>query len=466
MKRFGDITGVHIIADDMIVAADTVEEHDKILHQVMQRARQENVQFNKRKLQFQVSQVLYMGNLISAEGLKPDRSKIEAILDMPTPEDKPALQRLLGMVKFLSPYIPNESEITAPLRMLLKKEAAWNWQPEHDKSLQRVKKVLVSKPVLRFYDVSQPVTIQADACQTGLGCCLMQEGQLIHYASRAMTEAEKNYAQIEKELLTICFACNKFHQYVFGKTVNVQTDHRPLEAIFRKPLGNASPRLQRMLLKLQRYDLEVKYVPGKLMHMADTLSRAYLSNTPTDDSFSEDLEVMVHALARDIPVGAGWKAQIRAEAAEDPELQILRRATLLGWPRCKHSAPAILQEYWAVKNDMHLADGMLCVDDRILVPRSLQQEVLALLHESHMGSEKMKARARRALYWTNMSTDIDRTAASCTTCLHYRNAQQREPLNTHTQSQTDHGKNWALTFSHLEGRTTYWWLIITANTLK
>ena len=78
-------------------------------------------------MQFQVSQVLYMGKLISAESLKPDRSKIEAILNMPTPEDKPVLQRLLGMLKFLSPYIPSESKITAPLCMLLKKEVAWNW---------------------------------------------------------------------------------------------------------------------------------------------------------------------------------------------------------------------------------------------------------------------------------------------------------------------------------------------------
>ena len=96
-----------------------------------------------------------------------------------------------------------------------------------------------------------------------------------------MTETETNYAQIEKELLAICYACRKFHQYILGKTVNVQTDHRPLESIFRKPLGVTPPRLQRMLLRLQQYDLDVGYVPGKLMFIADTLSRTPLPDEPS-----------------------------------------------------------------------------------------------------------------------------------------------------------------------------------------
>ena len=94
-----------------------------------------------------------------------------------------------------------------------------------------------------------------------------------------MTDTEKNYAQIEKELLAICYTCHKFHQNVNGKPVNVQTDHRPLEAIFKKSLGNVTPRLQRMLLRLQRCELDVRYVMGKYVYIADTLSRA---NLPCD----------------------------------------------------------------------------------------------------------------------------------------------------------------------------------------
>ena len=148
--------------------------------------------------------VLYMGNIITPEGLTPDKSKIRAIADMPTPENKPALKHLLGMGKYLAQYIPNESETTAPLRALLKKDAAWSWEAEHTQRLNKVKAALATEPVLRYQDVSKPVTIQADASQSGLGCCLLSEGWPVHYASRSMTDNEKNYAQIEKELLAIC----------------------------------------------------------------------------------------------------------------------------------------------------------------------------------------------------------------------------------------------------------------------
>ena len=104
-----------------------------------------------------------MGNLVSSKGLKPDPKKVEAIVDMPTPINVPSLQRLLGMIKYLAQYIPNESTITAPLRALLKKEVEWNWTFEHDSAMNKLREVLTSEPVLAYYDVTKPVTIQADA---------------------------------------------------------------------------------------------------------------------------------------------------------------------------------------------------------------------------------------------------------------------------------------------------------------
>ena len=99
----------------------------------------------------------------------------------------------------------------------------------------------------------------------------MQQDRPVAFASRALTEAEQNYSHIEKEMLAICFACQKFHQYIYGKSIDVHSEHRPLESILKKPIGKASPRLQRMMLQLQRYTLNVRYVPGTLMYVADTL---------------------------------------------------------------------------------------------------------------------------------------------------------------------------------------------------
>ena len=108
---FSDISRVHVIADDLIIAVATEQEHDAILRKVLDRAKDKGVRFNY-KIQFKVSEVEYMGNLVSSKGIKRDPKKVEAIVDMPTPTDVPSLQRLLGMIKYLAQYIPNESAIT------------------------------------------------------------------------------------------------------------------------------------------------------------------------------------------------------------------------------------------------------------------------------------------------------------------------------------------------------------------
>ena len=103
------------------------------------------------------------------------------------------------------------SEVTSPLRSLLRKDVDWAWHPEHEAALDKLKQILTNKPVLRFFDVDQPSTLQVDASKGGLGACLLQEGQPVAYASRSLTSAEENYAQIEKELLAIVFGCEHFN---------------------------------------------------------------------------------------------------------------------------------------------------------------------------------------------------------------------------------------------------------------
>ena len=128
-------------------------------------------------------------------------------------------------------------------------------------------------------DVKKPVVLQTDASQSGLGAVVMQEGKPIACASKALSAAQRNYAQIEKEMAAIAFGAEKFHQYLYGKKVLVETDHKPLEAICKKSLISAPARLQRFLLQVQKYDLEVVHKPGKEMFISDALSRVYLPGT-------------------------------------------------------------------------------------------------------------------------------------------------------------------------------------------
>ena len=219
------------------------------------------------------------------------------------------------MVKYLAQFIPNESDITAPL----KQDVDWSCMPEHDEAIGKLKKILMSQPVLQFYDVTKPVKIQADASQKGLGACLIQDNKPVAYLSRALTSAEVNYAQLEKELLAICFTCDKFHQFIYGKEVDIESDHK-LQIILKKPVTKASPRVERMMLRLQRYDINVKYLPGNQMFLADTLSRAYIKGVP-DRELENDIEVMVHALVRDLPATPTKIKMVRESTESDETLQ-------------------------------------------------------------------------------------------------------------------------------------------------
>ena len=284
-KSFEEIDGVHVIADDMIIAAETEEKHDQILRKVLIRARQNNIKFNPSKIQLKKSEVIYMGNILTKHGIKPDSEKVKAVSDMSDPSSKGDVRRLIGILNYLSPYIPNMSDTTSPIRSLMKNDVQFKWLPKHSCALDKIKKVLTSEPVLQFYNPNKGITIQCDASKAGLGACHLQEGGPVAYASRSLTEVEQRWFQIEKELLSIVFAAERFHLYIYiyGREVEVENDQKPLETILRKPIQRASPRIQLMMLNLLRYKLYVKYVPGKKVLIADALSRAYTDSADTQD---------------------------------------------------------------------------------------------------------------------------------------------------------------------------------------
>ena len=287
----GGLEGVVPIFDDILIFGvgetkeEAIENHDQRLKSLFERCRNKGIKLNKEKSKFSLSEVSFMGHIISNEGLKPDPAKIQGICEMPTPKSKQDVKRLLGMVNYLQKFAPNLSEVTAPMRDLLKEENVFLWDEQlHGRSFEQVKKLISEAPVLKYFDPKGETELQCDASENGLGACLMQGGQPIGYASRAMTPTEINYAQIEKELLSIVFGVERFVQYVQGRPVKVETDHKPLESIFKKSLISAPKRLQRMMLRLQKYDLEVNYKKGSQMYLADTLSRAFLESLGHKDT--------------------------------------------------------------------------------------------------------------------------------------------------------------------------------------
>ena len=241
-------------------------------------------------------------------------------MEMPAPSDKKGVERLLGTINYLAKFIPDMSTKTLLIRDLLKRDVAFEWGPSQDKAFQEIKHTLSVAPVLAFYDVTKPVVITCDASKSGLGAALLQENKPIAYASRALSDAEKRYAQIKKELLAVVFAFRKFHQYTYGKEAHVESDHKPLEMIVKKPLAEAPPRLQRMLLQLQKYSFDLKFRPGKDMVLADTLSRAYIPEDPADTSMEEELECAVHLITENAPISDARLDEIKQMTKTDTAL--------------------------------------------------------------------------------------------------------------------------------------------------
>ena len=418
-----DIDGCEAIVDDILIWGKDMTEHDERLKRVLSRAREYNLKLNKSKCEFRKDQVTYVGHTLSSEGVKPDVEKVRAVKEMSAPQNKKELMTFMGFIQYLGKFLPNLSEIGAPLRVLLEKETEWHWETPQEKSFQMLKSLISKTPVLCYYDHKKPLVLSVDASSKGLGAVLIQEEKPVAYASRALTKCQQNYAQIEKEALAIAYGCQKFHEYVFGRQVQVESDHKPLQSIFKKPLYKAPPRLQRLLLNLQKYDLEVTYKPGKEMFLADTLSRAYLEETKEDLLPDFEVNTLMY-----LPVTPEKHKELQEETARDEELQQLQDVVLDGWPIVKSELSHSIRQYWNFRDEIACVDGLMFKNHKIIVPRTMRRKMLNLIHKSHLGVVKCKSRARDVLYWPGMSSEIEDIVSKCSVCALHLSSNNKEPM--------------------------------------
>ena len=279
------------------------------------------------------------------------------------PEDKKAVHHLLGMINYVGKFIPNLAEITKPLREVLKKEIDWHWNKSHEEAVNKIKELLISRSCLAFFDPSKAIQIQVDASKSGIGAVLMQNGKPVSYASRSLTNAQKNYAIIEKELLAVLFGCERFHQFVYGSGVTIISDHKPLESIMKKPLSKAPARLQRMLL--QRYKINLLYKPGRDMLFADTLARGHLKEDGEEIN-KEEINAHIHMIcsntASDEKTG-----KIQEMTQKDNVLRQLKIFITNGWPKQKSDLTGEILSYWSFQEELSVINGTIYKGHRIVI---------------------------------------------------------------------------------------------------
>lgn len=391
--------------DDLIIFSRTFSEHLEHLSVVAHLIYEAGLRFHPKKCFFAKELIEYLGHIISSMGILPDPRKLRAIIDFPAPMTVKQTQAFLGMVNFYRKHVHKISEIAHPLTQLTRKSVPWTWGEVEETAFQSLKNCLTNPPILGYPDWSRSFHIYTDASDTGLGSILCQfqdphgTGEdvevTIAYNSKHLSDRERRYSTVEKELYAIVHAVTIFRPYIYGQRFKIYSDHRPLSYLYNKkePAG----RLSRWALKLQEYQFEIVYQPGK-EQKADCLSR-----TPVP---------IVHAVFSAVEI---W-----IQAQKDDKLG-------------KEILDNLKTEKYKDKYKL-LDDGLLATSDgRVYVPKELREEVLFLNHDhklaSHLGIAKTLARIVKRYFWPGLHAAVTAHVKACLTCAKYKSqGTNRAPL--------------------------------------
>ncbi|XP_074649040.1 protein NYNRIN-like [Tubulanus polymorphus] len=284
---------------------------------------------------------------------------------MPAPTDVTGIKRLCGMVQYLARFLPNLASDLEPIRALTRNDAPWNWSVECEAAFEKVKQSLSTTPALAYFDPAKPVELQVDSSKDGLGAVLLQDKHPVEYASRSLTSAERNWAQIEKEMLSIVFALERFDQCTYGRSVTVENDHKPS---WRDP-------------------------------SSWTLSRACADG---DDNRPRILEVREFGGIPDALV-----EEIMTAMDTDESMEVLKSLILDGWPNRKDLVPDCAKPYYDMRDVMSIDSSSVIVKGgAVFIPVALRSDMKRRLHSAHLGYQKSLKQHADVQPWDKVGVDL------------------------------------------------------------
>lgn len=284
-----------VYLDDLIVFGKNLENHNRNLMEVFQRLRKVNLKLNPQKCEFLKKELLYLGHVVSNEGVLPDPEKIIAIKEFPVPTNSEEVKRFVAFANYYRKFIERFAEIVMPLNYLSKKNVSFIWNDQCQVSFETLKEKISSPPVLQYPNFSEDNTfiLQTDASGYALGAVLSNgDNRPVAFASRTLNKAEKNYPTIQKELLSIVWAIKHFRPYLYGTSFIIRTDHKPLIYLFG--MRDPSSRLLKFRLALEEYDFKIEYIKGSDNGPADALSRVHMTSQELK-SLNENIYVTTRA---------------------------------------------------------------------------------------------------------------------------------------------------------------------------
>ena len=382
------IDGVHVYADDVLIASRTVDEHREAVREVLTRLLAQGWLVKGSKCLWAQPEVPFLGRLVGVEGVRVDPAGVAELQRMPAPRDKSELRSLLGALQWVAPFVKGFAGLAQPLRNLLADRAPFLWGDPQRGAFAAIKSALSRPPVLAHPNLDMPWQLEADASGRGWGAVLLQGGRPVAYASRAWQPAEQHLPITQQELLALLFACREWRHLIEGGRVEATTDHRALQWL--TTLQDAPGRLGQWAAELAEFGLSIKFIPGDRQGLADPLSRLIAAALPVPDA-----NEFAAAQRRDT-----WcSGLLRRLADGDKELR----------------SSYVVNEVGVLCIVKHRFDQPLLLP---CVPAGLVSVILTALHdaEGHPGRDATLSAAGLSFHWPSLRADVEAFTASCTSC--------------------------------------------------
>lgn len=451
--------------DDTLLWADNIEESFFQTIEWLDTCGKNGITLNPSKFVFAQEEVEFAGFRITLDRVQPCKRYLQAISEFPTPQNITDVRSWFGLLNQVA-YAFAMAEKMAPFRDLLKSKSPFKWDENMNKLFEE-SKITIIKAIqkgVQIFDKSRPTCLTTDWSKSGIGFWLSQKHcncpsnepfccrtgwQVTLVGSRFTHPAESRYAPIEGEALAVADALDKARYFVLGcHNLIIAVDHKPLLKIFRDRAFEDIPnaRLRNLKERTLRYRFRIIHIPGAKNCAADTTSRhpagepqpkkmqldddtASIDSRPESNllaklRISDSTEVATNldditrlsAVATLKPIQSVTWHRVKTATTSDINLHDLTSIIESGMPKTRNDLPPLLRSYHQFKDDLHTVDGVILYKDRIVIPASLQNEVLHSLHSAHQGVTSMISRAEASVFWPGITKDINNIRTGCNHC--------------------------------------------------
>ena len=456
--------------DDILIADSEFEHHISTIRSLFERLKEWQFRLSIDKCEFVQDSIVYLGHVITCNGIKTNPRLIQKLQDIPEPTCVSDIRTFLGIVGYYRRFIENFSTKASPLTQLLKKDVKFVWTDECQNAFETLKNLLIADPVLQFPDITKPFKLQTDASGVGVGAVLTQmfDGaeKPVAYYSATLNAHEQRYSIFEKELLAIIKGIAHFKHYLTGTHFVIETDHSAL--VFLKTCFRDSHRLARWWLYLSEFDWEVHYRKGKANGNADALSRLFppkfndkmkevfpalgdprsqdlVQSSPVSaeddnsesapaDNVSQNIDAAqinaIDQVLQNFDFSADLLKDLKVLQERNqflfalkqfllnesiPEDQEIKRFVLTYAKHCKLDSQGIILHFVASPSTTKTNNSW-----KPFLPHSLIDRVISFFHSSPIGGhfdvEHTLRRVQDIVYFTKMRVRISEFVSSCTQC--------------------------------------------------